>query len=171
MDFSEVITKRRSVRHFNTKLDVTEEDIRYLLDAAVVAPSAGNIQPWRFIVVRSAEARERLAGALHQRWATAAPVTIIVCVDPRPSGARYSDRGERLYCIQDGAAAAENILLAAVDRGLASCWVGAFDAVAVREALGIVSPIEPVAILPIGYSAEFSARPARRPLSEVTTWL
>ena len=171
MEFSEVLAKRRSVRHFNTKLDVADEDIRALVEAAVVAPTAGNIQPWRFTIVRSIEAREKLAGALHQRWATSAPVVIIVSVDPRPCYARYGERGERLYAIQDTAAAATNILMAAVDRGLGACWIGAFDTDAVREALGIAAPIEPVAILPVGYSAESAGRPARRPLSEVATWI
>jgi len=171
MEFSEVIAKRRSVRHFNAKLDVSETDIRDLLEAAVSAPTAGNIQPWRFTVVRSIEGRERLAGALRQRWATNAPVVIVVSVDPRPCAARYSDRGERLYCIQDTAAAVENILLAAVDKGLGSCWIGAFDSEAVREAIGALAPIEPIAILPVGYSAESAGRPARRPLAEVATWI
>jgi nitroreductase len=171
MEFSEVLAKRRSVRHFNAKLDVAEEDVRALLEAAVCAPTAGNIQPWRFTVVRSIEAREKLAGALRQRWATNAPVVIVVSVDPRPCYARYSDRGERLYCIQDSAAAVENILLAAVDRGLASCWIGAFDSDAVRDALGIPAPIEPIAVLPVGYSAESAGRPARRPLAEVANWI
>jgi len=171
MEFSEVISRRRSVRHFNAKLAVTDEDIRALLLAAVSAPSAGNIQPWRFTVVKSLQARERLAQALHQRWANAAPVTIVVSVDPRPCAARYSGRGERLYAIQDSAAAAENILLAAVDRGLASCWIGAFDESSVREAIGVPEPITPVAVLPIGYSAESAGKPQRRPLEEVTTWL
>ncbi len=171
MEFAEVLSRRRSVRHFNSKLNVSEEDVRALLLAAVSAPSAGNIQPWRFTVVRSTEARERLAGALQQRWATAAPVVIVVSVDPRPCGARFGERGERLYSIQDTAAAVSNMLLAAVDRGLASCWVGAFDAVAVREAIGLADPVTPIAVLPVGYSAESSAKPARRPLEEVTTWL
>jgi len=171
MEFSEVIAKRRSVRHFNSKLDVSDEDVRALLDAAVAAPTAGNIQPWRFTVVRTLEAREKLAVALRQRWATNAPVIIVVSVDPRPCSARYGDRGERLYAIQDTSAAVEHILLTAVDRGLASCWIGAFDTDAVREALSIQAPIEPVAILPIGYSAESAGRPARRPLSEVATWI
>lgn len=171
MEFSEVIAKRRSVRHFNNKLDVAEEDVRALLEAAVTAPTAGNIQPWRFTVVRSMDARERLASALRQRWATNAPVIVVVSVDPRPCAARYGERGERLYCIQDTSAAVENILLAAVDLGLASCWIGAFDTAAVRDALGLQHPIEPVAILPIGYSAESAGRPARRPLAEVATWI
>lgn len=171
MEFSEVIAKRRSVRHFNNKLEVSDADIRALLEAGVAAPTAGNIQPWRFTVVRSLAARERLAEALRQRWATAAPVVIVMAVDPRPCAARYGDRGEFLYAIQDTAAAVENILLTAVDRGLASCWIGAFDEKAVRESLGMPEPLTPVAILPVGYSAESAGRPARRPLDEVTTWL
>jgi len=170
MEFAEVIAKRRSVRHF-TKQDVTNEDIRALLDAAVVAPTAGNIQPWRFTVVRSDDAKAKLAGVLHQRWATNAPVIIAVSLDPRPCAARYGDRGEMLYGVQDTAAAVEHIMLTAVDRGLASCWIGAFDEVAVRDALEITPPIRPVALIPVGYSAESSGRPARRPLSEVTTWM
>ena len=171
MEFSEVLSKRRSVRHFNARLNVSDEDVRALLEAAVTAPTAGNIQPWRFFVVRTADARERLAAAMHQKWATGAPVAIVVCVDPRPCAARYGARGEMLYAIQDTAAAVETILLAAVDRGLASCWVGAFDENAVRDAIGAVAPVTPVAVLPIGHSAEAAGRPARRPLEEVTTWI
>ena len=171
MEFTETLSRRRSVRHFNSKLAVSDENVRALLLAAVSAPTAGNIQPWRFTVVRTREARERLAGALHQRWATAAPVVIVVSVDPRPCAARYGDRGEKLYSIQDTAAAVTHILLAAVDRGLASCWIGAFDTSAVRDAIGLVDPVTPVAVLPVGYSAESSGKPARRPLEEVTTWL
>lgn len=171
MEFSEVVAKRRSVRHFNTKLAVTDEDVLALLEAAVTAPTAGNIQPWRFVVLRSLESRERLAAAMGQKWATAAPVVIVVCVDPRPCAARYGDRGEDLYAIQDTAAAVHTMLLAAVDRGLASCWIGAFDDDAVRAAIGVTKPITPIAVLPIGYSAEAARRPLRRPLEEVTTWL
>jgi nitroreductase len=171
MELADVFARRRSVRHFNNKMAVSDEDVRALLLAAVSAPTAGNIQPWRFVVVRSPQARERLAAALHQRWATAAPVVIVVCVDPRPCSARYGARGEMLYAIQDTAAAAENVLLAAVDRGLSSCWVGAFDENAVREAIGVQEPVTPVAVLPVGHSAESAGKPARRPLEEVTTWI
>ena len=171
MEFAEVVAARRSVRHFNTKVPVTEAEIRGLLHAATTAPTAGNIQPWRFFVLRSVAARERLAAAIGQKWASAAPVVIVVCVDPRPCAARYGDRGERLYAVQDTAAAVQTLLLAAVDRGLASCWVGAFDDEAVREAIGAPRPVTPVAVLPVGHSAESAAKPSRRPLEEVTTWL
>ncbi len=171
MEFTDVVASRRSVRHFNAHTPVSEQDVRALLEAAVAAPSAGNIQPWRFHVVRSKDARVRLAAALHQRWAAAAPVVIVVSVDPRPCAARYGDRGEYLYAIQDSAAAIQNLLLAAVDRGLATCWIGAFDEAAVREALDVPKPITPVAIVPVGYSAESSGKPARRPVEEVSVWL
>jgi nitroreductase len=171
MEFVEAVAKRRSVRHFNTKLAVTDEDVNALLEAAITAPTAGNIQPWRFFVLRTQGSRERLASAMGQKWATAAPVVIVVCVDPRPCSARYGERGEKLYAIQDSSAAVQTILLSAVDRGLASCWIGAFDDDAVREAIGVARPIVPVAVLPIGYSAEAARRPTRRPLEEVTTWL
>ncbi len=171
MEFLETVARRRSVRHFNTRLDVSDEDVNALLEAAVTAPTAGNIQPWRFVVLRSQESRDRLAQVVGQKWATAAPVVIVVCVDPRPCSARYGARGEELYAIQDSSAAVQTILLAAVDRGLASCWVGAFDEDAVREAIGVARPIRPVAVLPVGYSAEAAGKPIRRPLEEVTTWL
>ncbi len=171
MEFAEVLAARRSVRHFDNRLAVSDGEVRALLEAAVQAPSAANIQPWRFVVVRSAEARARLSSAMRQRWATAAPVVIVVCVDPRPCGARFGARGEMLYAIQDTAAAAENILLAAVDRGLASCWVGAFDEKLVAEAIGVSAPVTPLVVLPIGHSAESAVRPSRRGLEEVTTWL
>jgi nitroreductase len=169
MDFFDVINERRSVRHFQDA-PVAREEIEIILKAGVAAPSAGNVQPWRFVVVESEEARTRLGGAHGQRWAAVAPITIVVCVDPRPSRSRYGDRGALLYSIQDSSAAIQNMLLAVVARGLSSCWIGAFDEDAVRGALGIKKPITPVAILPIGYSAQASGKQARRPLSEVSVW-
>lgn len=171
MQFRDVIAKRRSVRHFDAKKAVSDVDVKAILEAAVLAPTAGNIQPWRFFVIRSPEKRKVLAEAMHQPWAAAAPVVLVVAVDPRPCAARYGDRGEQLYSIQDSAAAAQNALLATVDRGLSSCWIGAFDEKAVGAAIGAVSPVTPIAVLPIGYSAESGGRPSRRPLEEVTYWL
>jgi len=169
MEFFDAVNERRSIRHFKDT-PVSRDDIEMILSAGIAAPSAGNVQPWRFVVVNTEEARTRLASALEQRWAAAAPCIIVVCVDPRPSRSRYGDRGAMLYSIQDAAAATQNMLLAAVDRGLASCWIGAFDEDAIRASLGIKKPITPVAILPIGYSAQASGKQARRPLSEVSVW-
>lgn len=171
MEFSDVIDARRSVRHFKPKEQVGDHLVRTILRAAIAAPSAGNIQPWRFSVIRSQEVRERLAETLGGRWVGTAPVIIVVSGDPRQCYARYGDRGDSLYMIQDAAAATENILLTAADLGLGACWIGAFDESAVKDVVGISSAFRPMAIIPIGYSAESSARPARRPLEEVVTWI
>ncbi len=171
MEFSEVIERRRSVRHFNPREQVADHQVRTILRAGIAAPSAGNIQPWRFTVVRSAEVREKIAESLHAKWAATAPVLIVVSADPRQCYARYGERGDSLYAIQDTAAAAENMLLATVDLGLASCWIGAFDGDAVKEICGINRAHVPMAILLVGVSAESSGRPARRPLEEVVTWI
>lgn len=170
MQFKDVIHDRKSVRNFSDR-PVSDEDIETILRAGIQAPSAGNIQPWRFTVVKSEAARERLNEAVGQRWAAAAPAVIVVSLDPRPVNARYGARGLTLYGIQDCAAAAENMLLTAVDLGLASCWIGAFDEAKVAAALGLKRPITPVTLLPIGYSAQGSGKQSRRPLDEVVSWI
>jgi nitroreductase len=137
--------------------------MRALLLAAISAPSAGNIQPWRFTVCVLPRRASGLQGRSDSGGRPPHPSSSSSRSIPRPCAARYGDRGEMLYSIQDTAAAVSNILLAAVDRGLASCWIGAFDETAVREALGIPAPITPIAILPVGHSAESSAKPARDP--------
>lgn len=171
MELSDVIAARRSVRELGDDPPVTDEDVRALLEAAIVAPSAGNLQPWRFFVVRSAQARERLGRALRQAWVAQAPAVIVVGADESVFAERYHGRGESLYAIQDTAAAAEHVLLTAVDRGLASCWVGAFDEAAVAEAVGITAPVRPVAILPIGRGPAPDSPRSRRPIEEVSVWL
>ena len=119
----------------------------------------------------SEQARERLAVALPVPWVSKASVVIAVSYDLRACAARYGDRGESLYGIQDTAAAVQSILLAAVDRGLGGCWIGAFDEESVASALGFAGSLRPVALVALGYSAESSSKPARRPLDEVTAWL
>lgn len=170
MQFKDVIDERKSVRNFSDR-QISDADIEAILRAGVQAPSAGNIQPWRFTVVKSEAARTRLNEAVGQRWAAAAPVVIVVSLDPRPVNARYGARGLTMYGIQDCAAAAENMLLTAVDLGLASCWIGAFDETKVAEALGLKRPITPVTLLPIGYSAQGSGKQSRRPIDEVVSWI
>ncbi|MBU0495409.1 MAG: nitroreductase family protein [Chloroflexi bacterium] len=172
MDFGETIAARRSVRRF-TDQDVTDEQVQRLLQAAVRAPSAGNLQPWHFLVVRDADVRQELAGAAYgQGFVAEAPVVIAVCAEPSRSAVRYRRRGEELYCLQDTAAAAAHILLAAVALGLGACWVGAFDESAAARALHLRPGQRPVILLPIGYPADDDApRTDRRPLTDVTTWL
>ena len=162
LELFETIERRRSVRAFKGK-PVKKEYLTRILNAAILAPSAGDIQPWEFIVTTDAEVRRDLAtAALGQDWMEEAMVIITVCAKEDASALRYGERGSRLYCIQDTAAAAQNILLASTALGYGSCWVGAFDEDEVRRVLKIPKGIRPVAIIPIGIPGETpEARPKK----------
>jgi len=167
LEFSEVLRRRRSTRSF-TGEDVSEDEVTRLLEAACLAPSAGNIQPWFFIIIRDAESRARVCeAALNQSFIREAPVVIVACAEPGKSKRHYGARGESLFCLQDSAAAVENLLLAAADLGLGACWVGAFSEEAVKGALRIPEGLRPVAVVPVGWPAEEAGVPSRRPLGEV----
>ncbi len=167
MEVFEAITSRRSTRAFERR-SVSEEKIEKLVDAARHAPSAGNIQPWEFVIVREPQKKQQLStAALDQTFITEAPVVIVVCANEARSGQGYGSRGVHLYCIQDTAAAIENMLLAACAMGLGTCWVGAFREELARRVLNTPSHVRPVAIIPIGYPAEKPAPRGRRPISGV----
>jgi len=167
LNLFEAIKLRRSVRDF-TREEVSEEEAGRLLEAARWAPSAGNIQPWEFVVVRECERKRRLAeAALDQSFIEEAPVVIVVCADENRSGLGYGSRGVDLYCIQDTAAAVENMLLAACALGLGACWVGAFHEGEVKEALNLPRGIRPLAIIPVGRPAGRTHTPYKRSVNEI----
>lgn len=153
MELTEAIKKRRSVRRFKSD-PVDDKIIQRIIELGNMAPSAGNLQPRDFIIVTNKDQRFALAqAALNQTFIYDAPVVVTVCVN-YDRAASYGSRGRDLYCIQDSAAAVENMLLAAVDFGLASCWVGAFNEKKVSQVLDLPSQVRPVALLPIGYPLE-----------------
>ncbi|MEW6227369.1 MAG: nitroreductase family protein [Bacillota bacterium] len=159
-DLIEAIEERRSIRHFKPD-PIPEPTLSRIIGCGLMAPSAGNIQPWRFYAVKSPEVKAALAQAAYgQEFVAAAPVVIVVAAEPRRSAARYGKRGSELYCLQDTAAAVENMLLTVVAYGLGACWVGAFDEQAASQALGLPGDLRPVAMVPIGYPKE--GLPARR---------
>ena len=167
MEVLEAIKGRRSVRLF-TNEPVSEEEVRTLVDAARHAPSAGNIQSWEFVIVRKTEIKHKLVvAALNQAFIGQAPVVIVVCANMNASGSGYGSRGVALYCIQDTAAATQNILLTAHSTGLSTCWVGAFKEEEVKEALSIPDGIRPVAIIPVGHGMDNPPKHPRRPLNEM----
>ena len=167
MDVFEAVKNRRSVRAF-TDQPVSDEEVEKLIDAARSAPSAGNIQPWGFIVVRDRKIKRGLCrAALDQTFIEKAPVIVVVCADPERSGRRYRSRGINLYCLQDTAAATQNMLLTAQAMGLATCWVGAFREEEAMKVLEIPEGVRPVAIVPIGHAAEKPRVPPRRSLNEI----
>jgi len=167
VDVFEAIKTRRSVRAF-TNEPVSDNEVKKLIDAARQAPSAGNIQPWEFIVVRDAEIKRGLSvAALDQTFIEEAPVVIVVCANQMRSSLGYGSRGVNLYCLQDTAAATQNMLLAAQALGLATCWVGAFEEEEARKVLNIPNGVRPVAIIPVGHPAQKPLARSRRPLSEI----
>ena len=167
MDVFEAIKNRRSVRAYTNK-EVSEEDIGRLIEAAMVAPSAGNIQPWEFVIVKNAETKRRLSdAALRQTFIEEAPVVIVVCGDVARSSWGYGSRGMSLYCLQDTAAATENMLLAATALGLATCWVGAFHEDEVAKVINTPRGVRPVAIVPVGRGAEEPRAPSKRSMREI----
>lgn len=172
MDLWTAIDRRYSVRWFSSA-EVSASTVRKILAAAIRAPSAGNRQPWHFIVVRREAVKHALARAAYgQGFVAQAPVIIVVCADPERSAVRYGARGKELYCLQDTAAATEHMLLAATALGLGGCWVGAFDEMAAARALALPRGLRPVAIVPIGEPMpEPGGRTPRRPLSEVTSFM
>jgi nitroreductase len=167
MDVLETIKGRRSIRAFRDE-EVSNGIVEILIDAARWAPSAGNIEPWEFIVVRNSETKRRLAEvALNQTFLEAAPVVIVVCADESRSFRGYGARGKTLYCIQDTAAAIQNIHLVAYSLGLGTCWIGAFREEEAREILRIPVGIRPVAIIPLGYRAEVPELRSRRSIIQM----
>jgi nitroreductase len=167
MDLSEAIKGRRSIRSFKPD-EVSEKDVERLIEAAVSAPSAGNIQPWELVVARKPEIRRKLVEAAYgQSFIEEAPVVIVVCANEDRSSQRYGLRGQTLYCLQDTAAATQNMLLTAYSLGLGTCWVGAFKEDEVREALKIPTGIRPVAIVPVGYPSKSASARQKRPVEHV----
>lgn len=167
MDVFDAIRSRRSVRAF-TKKPVSDSDIEKLVDAARWAPSAGNIQPWEFVIVRDQTIKKGLCkAALNQSIIEEAPVVIVVCTNVKRSEQGYGLRGANLYSLQDSAAATQNLLLAAQAIGLATCWVGAFNEEKAAEVLNTPSGVRPIALIPVGHAAEKPKPSSRRSMSEI----
>jgi len=161
------ILARRSVRDFMPD-EIPEEHLNLMLEAMRWAPSAGNLQPWRFYVVKDREKRRELArAALGQDFIADAPVAIVVCAVPEESSWRYGKRGSQLYCIQDTACAVMNLMLSATALGYGSVWVGAFDEKEVSRAISAPASERPVAIVPIGKPRHLEPRTKRKSLSEI----
>ena len=168
MDVFECIKTRRSVRRYQ-KRDVPNHLIGMIIEAATYAPSAGNLQPWEFIVVKDKERKTKLyEAALKQTHIKEAPVIIVVCANIGKTSSRYGKRGERLYAIQDTAAAIQNMLLAAHALGLGTCWIGAFDEEQVKVVCAIPEHVRPVALITVGYPAEKPHPPRRIPFENLT---
>jgi nitroreductase len=162
MDFFDLIQQRRSIRGFSSE-PVEEEKLQRILQAVNDAPSAGNRQAFEVYVVRKPADRAALVAATRgQDFLGAAPVMLVFCTHAALSEARFGERGVRLYTMQDASIACTYAMLALVDLGLASVWVGAFDDDAVWKAIGAPPGLAPVAMLPVAYAAQGPNKPKRR---------
>jgi len=151
MDVIEAILSRRSIRSYKAR-PVPEEVIQELLKAAMAAPSAGNQQPWHFVVIDDRSILNAIP-SFHEysEMLKKAPVAILVCGDERLE--RHKG-----FWVQDCSAATQNLLLAAHAKGLGAVWLGVHPrekrVVGTRKLLGLPEEVIPLAIIALGYPAE-----------------
>ncbi len=167
MEIYEAIRKRKSVRSYRNQ-PVEKEKLERVLDAGRRAPSASNRQEWRFVVVTDEKLRSQMmAAASNQRFVGEAPVVIACCAETDHHRMRC---GLECYAI-DVAIAIDHITLAAIEEGLGSCWIGAFDADQVKEILGIPQEIVVVELLTLGYPEDSSEKEKnRKSLDEIVRY-
>src|SRR3990172_11911690 len=161
MDVFECIRTRRSVRKFKDK-QVPWDNVVTIMQAGKYATSAGNLQNWKFIIVKSDAKRKAIAKAcLDQEWMETAPVYIVLVGEPEKAERYYGARGRRLYTIQAIAASIQNMLLTAHSLGLGSCWVGAFDEDEIRRLCNLPEHVNVQGIITIGYADETPTAPPK----------
>jgi nitroreductase len=167
MDVYEAVRIRKSVRSYLDK-SVERDKLKRVLEAARLAPSAGNRQEWRFVIVTDLEKRRRLAEeAAGQRFIAQAPVVIVACAQ---IDGKIMRCGQACYPI-DVAIAIDHLTLAAAAEGLGTCWIGSFDPVVVRAILGIPEDIVVVELLPLGYPADPRAvKKSRLPMETIVRY-
>jgi len=168
MDVYEAIRTRTSVRGYRSSL-VEDEKLKRILDAARLAPSGKNGQPWTFIVITDPETRTRLVDACNgQAFVGEAPVVVAVCGS---EALAYKKMGGYWNSLPvDVGISLEHLMLAAAAEGLGTCWIGAFKEEEVREILEVPEGIKIVALTPVGYpKGERVARP-RKPLEEIVMY-
>ena len=158
MNFEEVLLKRRSIRRYKDN-PIPREKILKILEAARIAPSASNKQPWHFIVVENKETIKQLAKS---EWAATAPLMIVGLADQDVSPN---------WCSNDLGIAFEHIALAATSLGLGTCWMGQTGREdLIRKLLGIPDKLRPVAVMPIGVPDETPSPKERKSLDDIVSW-
>jgi len=163
MDAVEVIKTRRSIRVYKDK-EVEPEKLLACLEAARWAPSAGNGQPWEFLVVTDDETRRKLSGVHpYARFLVKAPAILAFIADPTKS---------QRTCSIDASLAAENFMLAAHAMGLGTCWAGVYDTnleTPIKGVLGIPKELRVLCLISVGYPDESPSKD-RVPLNQITHW-
>ncbi len=160
MDFLKVIEKRRSIRAYMDKMP-SDEDVLSIIQCGHRAPTGGNIQPWEFIIIKDQEVKRAVVdttyvgndydGLRHQEWIMQAPVIIAVLANKSKSYARYGEKALESLIYLDCSACIENMLLAAVNLGLGSCYISGFREDELAKALKLPENYKRIAFLPLGY--------------------
>ena len=149
MDFKELATQRFSARKY-TDEPVSRADIDYIMECTRLAPSAHNLQPWKFLLLTSEEAKQKIRQCYDRRWFTTAPMYVLAMKNNTECWVRPDDN--KAHGDIDLAIAIEHLVLAAADRGLGTCWVANYDVEAMKR-LFPVDGYEAVAIVPVGHVA------------------
>jgi nitroreductase len=164
MDVSAAIKGRRSVRSYKGQ-EVESDKIEKVLEAGRLSPSANNRQEWKFIVVKNAETRMKLAhAAMNQSFIGQAPVVLAACATESKA---VMTCGHPTYAV-DVSIAFAYMLLQAYELGLGTCWIGAFREDQAKSILGVPNHVRVVALSPLGYPATDSAARSRKRLDEIT---
>jgi nitroreductase len=167
MEYSELIGARYSVRAYRPD-PVEDTKLQAVLEAARLAPTAANRQPFQLIVLHTAGREEEIGKIYHRPWFVQAPLVIAVCAIASQAWVRESDRfNARLI---DAAIVADHLILAAADAGLGTCWVAAFNVEAARRVLQLPEDVEPVIFTPLGYPADRPEPKLRKPLDELVRY-
>jgi len=168
MDLMEAIRTRRSVRSYKPT-PVPEDTLKEVLNAARLAPSADNAQPWKIIVVRDEETKRQLAmGSNGQKFIAQAPVVLVAC--GIPDEAFQTAGGYMSSHVIDVSIAVDHLTLAAHAAGLGTCWIAWFKEDKIREILGIPEDVRVVALTPLGYPGETPEKTPRKNLEELITY-
>jgi nitroreductase len=165
VDFYDAVIARRSIRAYQGD-PVPDDVFNRVMEAARLAPSAKNIQPWKFVVVRDPKLITNLAIACNnQQFIAQAPIVICGCAD---EAICYQGMGGywNSWAV-DLSIALEHIMLAAAAEGLGTCWIGSFKEAEVRRILEIPDDIKIVALTPLGYPARAAPARPRKPLAEI----
>jgi nitroreductase len=163
MDFHDLVKARYSVRSYRPD-PIPDEDLQQVLEDACFAPTAANRQAFQLLVIHTAGRGAELRRIYDRGWFVEAPLVVCACGLPdenwvRSDGKNYND--------VDVAIVMDHLILSAANRGLGTCWIGAFDPQAAREVLGLPASVEPVAFTPLGYPADEPRAKRRKPVSEL----
>jgi nitroreductase len=166
MEFTELIAQRYSVRAYKSD-PVEDGQLHKVLEAARLAPTAANRQPFQVLVVHTAGRTEELRRIYHREWFVQAPLIIGVCGMSAQAWVRQDSRS---YLAVDAAIVMDHMILAAADAGLGTCWVANFNAAAAREILGLPEGAEPLLFTPLGYAADCPGVKERKPLAALVRY-